>query len=480
MATRQESFPFSISSLMKTNPQVAHDRVLSPGCLAGSLAAIMPRDYQRADPGTHQYHHSEHDLQTMICTRSSEVIPSQEQDHNESYASPEPSPKLETPLPPSKPLTTGSPSPSPVNLCHHRPDSSQYKTCVNVSEQRVHSPHAPVHAYHPYLLESLTEVRASPLTACHPQDKLTSRSRLTTEKFGSCPKTERMSTPSKTDIGDKCPISPKRSRSRSKSSRCSVSSTDSDQPQRRGSRISYTSNQIQRLDAVFLVTPYPETQLYEKLEEELGVPQRNLKTWFQNKRARTKRQKAAQPHQADKSPVHSFLMPPCPAMSSALPQFSYMMPGAMVTAPLAVPTSSSAMMTPPSSPSPSQLIQRPCPVYLGTTTSSAVTTLGQVSPPFGISSRPGTVSIMTPSSGQISPQMIAVKNKRFSLSRSSLSHEPTSGSESWNSSGSQSKESFSPSYLSTLSALETLYSSLPFSQPIHEPSHDEVLSHGYY
>ncbi|XP_067684779.1 paired box protein Pax-3-like [Haliotis asinina] len=468
MATTQKSFPFSISSLMKTNPQCSNERALSPGCLEGRLDAIMPRDYLRVEPGTRNYHRSEHDLQTMICTRSSE-----EHDHNASDAGPEVSSQSEAPLHPIKPLTTGLSNPSPVNLCHQRPDTTQPKTCLS---ERAHPTQA-MQTYHPYVLESPTGVIASPLTACHP---ILPRSRSTTEKVVSSPKMEIISVPPEMDgqlsVRDKCPLMPKRPRSGS--SRSSTMSTDGDHPHRRGSRISYTFVQIQRLDAVFLATPYPETHLYEKLEEELGVPQRNLKTWFQNKRARTKRQKAAQTNQADKSPVHSFMMPPCPSMSSALPQFSYIIPSGIMAAPISAPTSSSAMMTPPSSPSPSQLLQRPCPVYPATTTSSAVKNHGQVSPPFGISSRPATVNMMTPSSGQISPQMIAVKNRRFSLSRAPLSREPAS--ESWTPPGSQTKESFSPSYMSTLSALETLYSSLPFSQPIHDPASNEVLSHGFY
>ncbi|KAL5015422.1 hypothetical protein ScPMuIL_009692 [Solemya velum] len=51
----------------------------------------------------------------------------------------------------------------------------------------------------------------------------------------------------------------------------------------------YTLQQLNTLEKVFMANPYPDTDEVERLAGEIGVRERKIKIWFQNKRARWRR-----------------------------------------------------------------------------------------------------------------------------------------------------------------------------------------------
>ncbi|XP_071084052.1 homeobox protein engrailed-like ceh-16 [Haliotis cracherodii] len=96
--------------------------------------------------------------------------------------------------------------------------------------------------------------------------------------------------------------------------------------------MSYSKNQVRCLEAVFLSSPYPDSQAFEILAEELGLPEKKLKIWFQNKRARSKRRQSDQ----CRSPIptvhhHPYLLPAASMLPAAFPSYQYIMPGVMMT-----------------------------------------------------------------------------------------------------------------------------------------------------
>ncbi|XP_046556959.1 segmentation polarity homeobox protein engrailed-like [Haliotis rubra] len=54
-------------------------------------------------------------------------------------------------------------------------------------------------------------------------------------------------------------------------------------------RKNYNEKQARRLKQVFLENKYPDVELYEDLSQELNIPVKRLKVWFQNRRSRNKR-----------------------------------------------------------------------------------------------------------------------------------------------------------------------------------------------
>ncbi|ESP01743.1 hypothetical protein LOTGIDRAFT_70438, partial [Lottia gigantea] len=55
---------------------------------------------------------------------------------------------------------------------------------------------------------------------------------------------------------------------------------------KKNSRTNYSPQQVRSLEKIFLDTPYPESEVMEQLSRDLDIPEKNLKIWFQNKRAR--------------------------------------------------------------------------------------------------------------------------------------------------------------------------------------------------
>lgn len=57
---------------------------------------------------------------------------------------------------------------------------------------------------------------------------------------------------------------------------------DAECPRVRSNRMSYSKNQVRCLEAVFLSSPYPDSQAFEILAEELGLPEKKLKVSLQH------------------------------------------------------------------------------------------------------------------------------------------------------------------------------------------------------
>ncbi|XP_067684078.1 paired box protein 3 homolog [Haliotis asinina] len=94
----------------------------------------------------------------------------------------------------------------------------------------------------------------------------------------------------------------------------------------------YSSKQVRCLEAVFLCSPYPDSQAYEILAEELGLPEKKLKIWFQNKRARSKRRQSDQHRtQIPSLQPQPYMLPSATMMPTAFPSYQYMMPVMMMT-----------------------------------------------------------------------------------------------------------------------------------------------------
>lgn len=131
-------------------------------------------------------------------------------------------------------------------------------------------------------------------------------------------------------------------------------------PVRKNSRTNYSPKQIRALEKIFMETPYPDADVMEQLSREYGIPEKNLKIWFQNKRARWRKrvrenkpvmQQPVYPQYSHhvKPYIPDFMMSPSAMMSSStLPSHApAVMPSMMPYSSLLSPSS---FMSPVASP----------------------------------------------------------------------------------------------------------------------------------
>uniref|UniRef100_A0AAR2KAM6 Homeobox domain-containing protein n=1 Tax=Pygocentrus nattereri TaxID=42514 RepID=A0AAR2KAM6_PYGNA len=79
----------------------------------------------------------------------------------------------------------------------------------------------------------------------------------------------------------------------------------------RRKRTSFTKEHLELLRMAFSVDPYPGISVRESLSQATGLPESRIQVWFQNKRARTLKNRARTPPQLEAaSPLPSPFLPP--------------------------------------------------------------------------------------------------------------------------------------------------------------------------
>ncbi|XP_045207028.2 pituitary homeobox 1-like [Mercenaria mercenaria] len=100
---------------------------------------------------------------------------------------------------------------------------------------------------------------------------------------------------------------------------------DNDEQPKKKARTNYTNEQVQTLLKIFHENPYPDSEMMEDIAKDLSINEKQVKIWFQNKRARWRRRvndnKNNQPQ--------SFL-PMSPMLSPVTP-YGFMPTGNMLT-----------------------------------------------------------------------------------------------------------------------------------------------------
>jgi hypothetical protein len=86
-------------------------------------------------------------------------------------------------------------------------------------------------------------------------------------------------------------------------SQSSVSPTSTDDSIKKSGRTNYSPTHVRILDEVYQDTPYPDPEKVEELAQQLDIPETRIKVWFQNKRARWRRQVK------DRAPMYPVMSP---------------------------------------------------------------------------------------------------------------------------------------------------------------------------
>ncbi|XP_045165821.2 paired mesoderm homeobox protein 2-like [Mercenaria mercenaria] len=103
------------------------------------------------------------------------------------------------------------------------------------------------------------------------------------------------------------------------------SKVDNDEQPKKKARTNYTNEQIQALLKIFHETPYPDSEMMETIGKDLGISEKQVKIWFQNKRARWRRRV----NDNKNNQLQSFVTMP-PMLPSVAP-YGYMPMGHMMT-----------------------------------------------------------------------------------------------------------------------------------------------------
>ncbi|ESO89161.1 hypothetical protein LOTGIDRAFT_154248 [Lottia gigantea] len=133
---------------------------------------------------------------------------------------------------------------------------------------------------------------------------------------------------------------------------------------KKNSRTNYSPQQVRSLEKIFLDTPYPESEVMEQLSRDLDIPEKNLKIWFQNKRARWR--KRVRDNKPAFPPMNPSYIPP---VATNITQYSMMSPSALMSQVLPSGVASRPVYNIPSSiptPSNTTTFQRaiPFPTYV--------------------------------------------------------------------------------------------------------------------
>lgn len=105
----------------------------------------------------------------------------------------------------------------------------------------------------------------------------------------------------------------------------SCRSTDNGKQKR--NRTNYTNRQIQELERMFLGNQYPDHGALELLCRDLGIPETRLKIWFQNKRAKSRRQGKEKPQTTMPQTVMPQTTMPQMGLNEMLPPYHPMLYG---------------------------------------------------------------------------------------------------------------------------------------------------------
>ncbi|KXJ11118.1 homeobox protein goosecoid [Exaiptasia diaphana] len=84
----------------------------------------------------------------------------------------------------------------------------------------------------------------------------------------------------------------------------------------------FSSKQLKRLEEVFQQNVFPGIHIREQLSDELGIREDRIQVWFQNRRARLRRQNRSSSSESFDCTMYTPTMPSC-RYPYDIPQFTY-------------------------------------------------------------------------------------------------------------------------------------------------------------